>query len=118
MLLTIDIGNTNITIGCYKADKLESRWRLATDHERMADEYGIQLTSLLRHGDIKIQDIEAVCMASVVPPLTGRIVQACRQYIKQDPFIVDSSVKTGVSILIDDPSTVGADRIVDAAAVQ
>jgi type III pantothenate kinase len=118
MLLTIDIGNTNITIGCYKADKLDSRWRLATDHERMADEYGIQLTSLLRHGDIKIQDIKAVCMASVVPPLTGRIVQACRQYIKQDPFIVDSSVKTGVSILIDDPSTVGADRIVDAAAVQ
>jgi type III pantothenate kinase len=57
-------------------------------------------------------------MASVVPPLTGRIVQACRQYLKQDPFIVDSSVKTGVSIRIDDPSTVGADRIVDAAAVQ
>jgi type III pantothenate kinase len=118
MLLTIDIGNTNITIGCYTGEKLGSRWRLATDHERMADEYGIQLSSLLHHGDINIQDIDAVCMASVVPPLTGRIVQACRQYLKREPFIIDSTVKIGVSILVDEPASVGADRLVDAAAVQ
>jgi type III pantothenate kinase len=118
MLLTIDIGNTNITLGCYTASTLGSRWRLATDNERMADEYGIQLASLLQHGAIPIRHIEAICMASVVPPLTGRIVQACKQYLNKDPFIVDSSVKTGISILIDDPKSVGADRIVDAAAVQ
>jgi len=118
MLLTIDIGNTNITIGCYQGKDLGCRWRLATDHDRMADEYGIQLTSLLRHGEIKIQDIEAVSLASVVPPLTGRIVQACRQYLKQEPFIVDSTVNTGIAIIMDEPSAVGADRLVDAAAVQ
>ena len=118
MLLTIDIGNTNITIGCYQGDRLGCRWRLATDHDRMADEYGIQLSSLLQHSSIKIMDIKAICMASVVPPLTGKIKQACREYLKQDPFIVDSSVKTGVTILIDNPSSAGADRIVDAAAVQ
>ncbi|GAP21097.1 type III pantothenate kinase [Leptolinea tardivitalis] len=118
MLLTIDIGNTNITIGCYQAETLGKRWRLATDHERMADEYGIQLASLLGHGKIDIRDIQAVCLASVVPPLTGRLVQACKQYLNQSPFIVDSSVKTGINITLDDPSAIGADRLVDAAAVQ
>lgn len=118
MLITIDIGNTNITIGCYDGEKLGCRWRLATDHERMADEYGIQIASLLRHGKVKASDIQAICLASVVPPLTGRIVQACRQYLNQDPYIIDSSVNIGVSILTDDPTSVGADRLVDAAAVQ
>lgn len=118
MLLTIDIGNTNITIGCYEGETLGGRWRLATDHERMSDEYGIQLSSLLQHSEIKIDQINAICMASVVPTLTGRIRQACRQYLKQEPFVVDSTVKTGVTILLDDPSSAGADRIVDAAAVQ
>jgi type III pantothenate kinase len=118
MLLTIDIGNTNITIGCYEGDTLGNRWRLATDHERMADEYGIQLSSLLQHSEINIHQISAICMASVVPTLTGRIKQACNQYLKQDPFVVDSTVKTGVKILLDDPASAGADRIVDAAAVQ
>jgi type III pantothenate kinase len=117
MLLTIDIGNTNITLGCYTGDKLGSRWRLATDHERMSDEYGIQISSLLQHGNIQLNEIQAICMASVVPPLTGRIVQACNQYIKKNPFLVDSEIITGVKILIDDPKSVGADRIVDAAAV-
>lgn len=84
----------------------------------MADEYGIQLASLLSHGEIDIRDIQAVCLASVVPPLTGRLVQACKQYLNQSPFIVDSSVKTGINITLDDPSAIGADRLVDAAAVQ
>jgi type III pantothenate kinase len=118
MLLTIDIGNTNITLGCYKGEILGDRWRLATDHERMPDEYGIQILSLIHQAGIRNTDIQAICMASVVPPLTNRIVQACRQYLNLDLFLVDASVKTGVNILIDDPSTVGADRIVNAAAVQ
>ena len=118
MLLTIDIGNTNITIGCYTGETLGARWRLATDHDRMADEYGIQLSSLLHHQGLDTASVDAICLASVVPPLTGRISQACQQYLKKEPFIVDSSVKTGISILVDDPKSVGADRIVDAAAVQ
>ncbi|BCY18563.1 type III pantothenate kinase [Leptolinea sp. HRD-7] len=118
MLLTIDIGNTNITIGCYQGVTLGCRWRLATDHDRMSDEYGIQLSSLLQHSHINVEQITAISMASVVPPLTGRIKQACLQYLKQEPFIVDSTVNTGVNILLDDPSSVGADRIVDATAVQ
>jgi type III pantothenate kinase len=117
MLLTIDIGNTNITLGCYNGEKLGCRWRLATDHDRMPDEYGIQILSLFQQGNINIQDIHAICMASVVPILTGRITQACEQYLRKIPLQVDAAVKTGVQVLIDDPSSVGADRIVDAAAV-
>jgi type III pantothenate kinase len=118
MLLTIDIGNTNITIGLYTGDILGSRWRLATDHARMPDEYGLQFLSLLNHAGNSPFDLEGVCLASVVPPLTGKIVDACRRYLGRDPLVVDAGIKTGVRILYESPRSVGADRIVDAVAVQ
>lgn len=118
MLLAIDIGNTNITIGLYENDTLGPRWRLATDHERMPDEYGLQMLGLLNHAGHNPEDVSGVCLASVVPPLTGKFVEACRQYLMCDPLVVDTGVKTGVRIRYEDPRAVGADRIVDAAAVQ
>lgn len=118
MLLVIDIGNTNITLGLYTGDELGPRWRLATDHERMPDEYGIQLLGLLTHAGHSPEEVSEVCMASVVPPLTGKFTEACRKYLNAEPLIVDSGVKTGVRIRYEDPRAVGADRIVDAAAVQ
>lgn len=118
MLLAIDIGNTNITFGVYQGDRLGPRWRLATDHERMPDEYGLQFVSFLQHGGVALEAISGVCLASVVPPVTGRIVEACRCYLHQEPLVVDAGVKTGVRIRYEDPRAVGADRIVDAAAVQ
>jgi type III pantothenate kinase len=118
MLLAIDIGNTNITIGLYDNKTLGSRWRLATDHERMPDEYGLQMLGLLNHAGHHPEDVSGVCLASVVPPLTSKFVEACRQYLSCDPLVVDTGVKTGVRIRYEDPRAVGADRIVDAAAVQ
>ena len=118
MLLTIDIGNTNLTLGIYTAGKLGPRWRLATVHVRMPDEYGLQLLGLINHASIMPGEIDGICMASVVPPLTGKIVDACRQYLGKEPLVVDPGVKTGVRILYENPRAVGADRIVDAAAVQ
>lgn len=118
MLLTIDIGNTNITLGLYEERELGARWRLATNHNRMPDEYGVQFLGLFTHSDTTPADIEGICMASVVPPLTGKIRQACQQYLDQDPLVVDAGVKTGVRILYEEPRLVGADRIADAAAVQ
>ncbi len=118
MLLTIDIGNTNITLGLYKDETLGPRWRLATAHDRMPDEYGLQLVGLLSHAGIAVEAITGVCMASVVPPLTRKIDSACRKYLHKDPLIVEAGVKTGVRIRYQDPRAVGADRIVDAAAVQ
>jgi len=118
MLLTIDIGNTNITIGLYDGETLGPRWRLATNHDSMPDEYGLQLHGLLTHARKVPKDIGGVCLASVVPPLTGKFVEACRQYLQQDPLVLDAGVKTGVHIRYEDPRAVGADRIADAAAVQ
>ncbi len=118
MLITIDIGNTNITIGLYQGETLGPRWRLATNHERMPDEYGLQLNNLLAHAGFKPADLTGACLASVVPPLTGKMVEACRQYLHQEPLVVDTGVKTGVRIRYENPRAVGADRIADAAAVQ
>jgi type III pantothenate kinase len=118
MLLTIDIGNTNITLGLYHEKELGSRWRLATDHNRLADEYGLQLLGLLDHARCPIETLHGICLASVVPPLTGRLSQACQQYLRIKPFIIDDTVITGLNILYDDAKSVGADRIVDAVAVR
>lgn len=118
MLLTIDIGNTNITLGLYQGEQLGPRWRLATNHERMPDEYGLQFVGLLNHAGFSPQDLQGICLASVVPPLTGKVTEACRQYLSHDPLVVDAGVKTGVRVRYEPPRAVGADRIVDAAAVQ
>jgi type III pantothenate kinase len=118
MLLTIDIGNTNLTLGLYQSEKLGAHWRLATVHDRMPDEYGLQFLGLLNHAACSPTELSGICLASVVPPLTGKVVEACRQYLSQTPLVIDAGVKTGVRIRYEDPRAVGADRIVDAAAVQ
>lgn len=118
MLLTIDVGNSNVTLGVYTGDDAGPRWRLATRHEGMPDEYGMTFTNLLNHAGMQPSNLNGICLASVVPPLTGRIVEACRHYLGQEPLVVDAGVKTGVRIRYEDPRAVGADRIVDAAAVQ
>jgi type III pantothenate kinase len=117
MLLTIDIGNTNLTLGLYEGDKLGAHWRLATDHNRMPDEYGLQFLGLLQNAGKTLNDIQGISLASVVPPLTGRVVQACREYLKQEPLVIDAGVKTGIKIRYEDPKAVGADRVCDAVAV-
>jgi type III pantothenate kinase len=102
----------------FDGDTLGPRWRLATDHNRMADEYGILLINLFRHAGIEPAQIHGIALASVVPPLTGTFVEACEKYLGQRPFVIDAGVKTGVRVKYDDPKQVGADRVVDAAAVQ
>jgi type III pantothenate kinase len=117
MLLTIDIGNTNLTLGLYEGDKLGAHWRLATDHNRMPDEYGLQFLGLLQNAEKSLKDITGISLASVVPPLTGRVIQACREYLRQEPLVVDTGIKTGIKVRYEDPKAVGADRICDAVAV-
>ena len=117
MLLTIDIGNTNLTLGLYEGEILGPHWRLATDHARMPDEYGLQFLGLLEHASCGQDCLKGVVLASVVPNLTGRVIQACQEYLKQEPLVVDAGIKTGVHIRYEDPRAVGADRVADAAAV-
>ena len=116
MIICIDIGNTNITLGLYKGETLGPRWRLATDHERMPDEFILQLLGLLGLAELDRGDVTGAAIASVVPPLTGRWVEVCRKGLGCDPLVVDESVETGVRILYEPKSAVGADRIVDAVA--
>lgn len=118
MLLAVDVGNTNITLGLYDGDTLGPRWRIATDHASMPDEYGLQFVGMFTNAGIAVDKLTGICLASVVPPLTNKVVEACRNYLQKDPLIVDAGVKTGVRVLYEDPKAVGADRIVDAAAVQ
>jgi type III pantothenate kinase len=118
MLLAIDIGNTNITFGLYEGKKLGPSWRIRTIHERMPDEYGILLDQLFHHRGHRSEQVTGVAIASVVPPLTPVFQQVCRDYVGQTPLVVDVGVKTGVRIRYDNPWEVGADRVVDAVAVQ
>jgi len=117
MLLTIDIGNTNLTLGLYEGENLKSHWRLSTDHKRMPDEYGLQLLGILQQAGCDPALLEGICLASVVPNLTARVTQACEQYLHLKPLVVDVGIKTGVRILYEDPRAVGADRVADAVAV-
>jgi type III pantothenate kinase len=83
----------------------------------MPDEYGLQFLGLLQNAGKTPGDITGVSLASVVPPLTGRVIQACREYLKQEPLVVDAGIKTGIKIRYEDPKAVGADRVCDAVAV-
>ncbi len=119
MLLMIDIGNTNITLGLYQGDERQNAWRLATVHDRMPDEYGLQMLGLLSHAGCPVDQIEGCALASVVPPLTGTFIQAVKGYLGTEPLVIDAGVKTGLSIRYEDPkNALGADRVADAVAVR
>ncbi len=116
MLLTIDIGNTNITLGVFDGPHLKSTWRIATDQRRLTDEYGLQISALLPLKGVAASQIDGAGICSVAPILTPTFEEMCRVYFNVDPLTVSAGVKTGVRILYDSPRDVGADRIVDAAA--
>ncbi|MDD3049087.1 MAG: type III pantothenate kinase [Bacilli bacterium] len=114
MLLVIDIGNTNITIGIYNKDELIANYRLTTWFKRTSDEYGFMIINFLLDSDVKAEDIEDVIIASVVPKIMHSFNNSIRKYIHKEPIIVGPGIKTGISIKIDNPRELGADRIVDA----
>ena len=116
MLLCIDVGNTHATLGLFTGDELGPTWRLASSHDRTADEYGLQVLGLLSHARVPPGSIEGVAIASVVPPLTATWFDVAVRYLGRPPLVVDAGVRTGVKIRYDDPRSVGADRVVDAAA--
>ena len=116
MLLALDIGNTNISMGVFEGERLSASWRIATEPRRLADEYGAMLSQLMPLRGVSTESISAVALCSVVPPLTPTFVELCRAYLDTEPLVVGAGTKTGVRVLYDNPRDVGADRIVDAAA--
>ncbi len=116
MLLAIDIGNTNVTVGVFDRDDLKATFRLSTDTRKMPDEYALSVSQLLPLRGLSLSDIDAVAICSVVPPLTPSFTQLARAYFDVEPLEVGSGARTGISVRYDSPRDVGADRIVDAAA--
>ena len=116
MLLAVDIGNTNITMGVFDDDALAAKWRIATDASRLADEYALMVNQLLPYRGLSPAEVSAVAVCSVVPPLTPTFVELCRANFGVDPLVVGAGTRTGIRILYDNPRDVGADRIADAAA--
>ena len=115
MLLAIDIGNTNVTLGLWDGQAWTNQWRLRTDRARTADEYGIMLKMLLHEAEVATA-VSRVAMSSVVPPLTAVFTQLIERYLNLTPLRVNASLDTGIAIRTDNPPEVGADRIVNAAA--
>ena len=116
MLLTLDVGNTNVTLGVYDGESLKATWRLATDVERLADEYGVLMLTLLQHEQLEPADIKEAVMACVVPDLEPVFDRLCRRYFDVHPLVVHAGIRTGLRILYDTPRDVGADRVADAVA--
>jgi type III pantothenate kinase len=114
MLLVIDVGNTNISLGVYRDAELLAHWRLTTNPSRTIDEYGVHARDLFELAHMDFTDIEAIIAASVVPSLNHTLKRMAEVYFNLTPLFVDHTTDTGLKILYEPPSDVGADRIVDA----
>jgi type III pantothenate kinase len=116
MLIAVDVSNTNTKVGVYDGDHLVEHWRLRTDPERTADEYAVFLRGLLAQRGGTLEQIRGAIVASVVPPLNDTIEELMRTLFGVTPVFVGPGVRTGISITVDNPKEVGADRIVNSVA--
>jgi len=116
VLLAINVGNTNILMGVYGEKKLLVHWRLATDKERTSDEFGTYFMSFFSNEKLDPSKVEAVIIASVVPPIMYSLEHAIRKYFKKEPISIGPGIKTGINIKYENPRELGADRIVNAVA--
>ncbi len=117
MLLAVDIGNTNIKLGVFKGEELLTTFQMTTVQTRTSDEYGIVMRELLEHNEVEVGDITDVIVASVVPNVMHSLTNAILKYFHTRPIIIEAGIKTGIRVSGRNPQQVGADRIVDAAAV-
>lgn len=117
MLLAIDVGNTNVTIGVFDGDRLAHHWRLAALRERTADELGILITRLLEQTKVGVGDVTGIAVASVVPPLTRPIEEMCERYFNRKPLLIEAA-NAGMPVRYSPVGDVGADRVVNAVAAR
>jgi type III pantothenate kinase len=116
-LFCVDIGNTNVVMGLYRGEELVTHWRIATDHRKMADEYGMLVLNLFERAEQDPASVAGIIVASVVPPLTGIFEKLSQRYFRQRALVISEALQTGVRIQYDNPAEVGADRVVNAVAV-
>lgn len=114
MLLTVDVGNTNVTLGLFKGKKVYGTFRMTTQMARTSDEYGVLIVEMLEKKGIKTSDVEAVIVSSVVPKIMYSLTSGIVKYVGVHPIVVEAGTKTGIKINRPNPREVGTDRIVDA----
>lgn len=116
MILVIDVGNTNLTLGVYQGEELKATFRMMTKTPRTSDEYGVMITQLLKNKGIEAAELEGSIVASVVPDVMHSLLGALVRYTGTKPVNVGPGIKTGIRIVTEEPRAIGADRIVDAVA--
>ena len=116
MLLVIDVGNTNMTLGVYEGEQLAATFRMMAETPRTSDEYGVMITQLLKNRGIDVKELEGTIVASVVPEVMHSLMGGLVRYTETRPIVVGPGTKTGIRIITEDVRAIGADRIVDAVA--
>ena len=115
MLVAIDIGNTNITIGIFDKDELIGNYRLTTKVRRTSDEYGFMLKTFLDNSNIHKADVDDVIVSSVVPKVMHSFRNGIKKFMEIEPIMVAPGIKSGISVQLENPKSVGSDRIADCA---
>lgn len=116
MLLVIDVSNTNMVFGVFDGDRLTANWRLSTQSGRTSDETGLLIRSLFAYSDVKMEEIEAVIVSSVVPDVMHSMLNGVKKFLKLDPIVVRAGLKTGINLRMENPKEMGTDRIVNLVA--
>jgi type III pantothenate kinase len=116
MLLALDVGNTNVTIGIFHSERLTHNWRLRTVRDHTADEWGILLRNLFSLSSLNLSEVNGVIVSSVVPIIDSALAQMTARYFSTEAYFVTPETETGLKILYDNPREVGADRVVNAVA--
>ena len=120
MLLAIDVGNTNTVLGVYRLDgvkpELTAHWRITTHRAQTVDEYGVFFVNLFEMNGLAPSQVTHIIISSVVPPVEGTLRQVCEIYFHTQPLFVEPGIKTGMPVLVDNPTELGADRLVNAIA--
>jgi type III pantothenate kinase len=116
MLLTIDIGNTNIKLGVYAGEELVAHWRVATERHKLADEYAVLVHNLFAVSGLELRAVSGCAIACVVPPLTNQFRELCRHYLRVEPVMIEPGMETGLRYAIDTPNELGADRKANSVA--
>jgi len=116
MLLALDAGNTNITIGAFDNQKLTERWRLRTIHEQTADEWGVLMRNLFALASLDLAHVDGIIIASVVPSLDSTLTAMADRYFHTKPMFITPDTDIGIKVLYDNPKEVGADRVINGVA--
>lgn len=121
MLLAIDVGNTNTVLGLYhaggeKAGQLAAHWRVTTHRTQTAEEYGVLFVNLFTMSGLGVESVKHIIISSVVPPVESTLRRVCERYFHLQPLFVEPGIKTGMPVLVDNPTELGADRLANAVA--